>query len=172
MRARLQSIAPWFKRPGVWVLIATGFIALSVKPVTTAIRKYREDDIDLLVPAFRQKIVQLLSNLRARGFDPIVFDAVRTAKEAQANAAKGTGIVDSLHLYGLAVDIIDADKGWSNPVFFKALRDEAEKLKLTSGARFSKIDWPHVQAVPVSAQKAVRALATAAARNEFVKRYA
>jgi hypothetical protein len=159
----------------IWLGIGIAFVLLAGVGTEEAVRnyysKYKEDDVNLLLPTFRQRVLALLVRMRNRGFDPIVFDTKRTAAEAAANAAKGTGIVNSLHLTGAASDIISGSKGWSDPAFFEALGEEAKKLWLTWGGTFSKYDPSHVQAIPVSLQNAYRALNTDAARDAFIEKY-
>jgi hypothetical protein len=80
----------------------------------------------------------------------------------------GTGIRDSMHIYGAAADIIDRQKLWKNPAFFAALGREAKKLGLTWGGDFG--DPPHIQALPVSGQNGLRR-APVASRDAYVQRY-
>lgn len=127
--------------------------------------RYRPDDITQLVPSFRVLVEQLLELMKAAGFDPIVRDAYRTHAEAQANEAAGVGIADSMHCYRVAADIIDADRGWAHPEFFAKLHELALGLGLTRVRRRQANgkrvwDQPHVQAIPVSLQAAVRAAKT------------
>lgn len=134
--------------------------------------KYKSDNINLLLPSFRDKVLVLLMRMSDLGFDAIPFDTLRSQKQVDKNVEKGTGIKNSLHLTGAAVDIISASKGW-NPgsKFWNALQNEAEKIGLTSGAKFTKIDKPHVQAIPVKLQAQYRKLTSPDARNLFVKTY-
>lgn len=123
--------------------------------------RYRADDITQLVPSFRVKVQELLDLMRADGYDPVVRDAYRTHEEAQANEAAGVGIADSMHCYRVAADIIDAVRGWAHPEFFDALHTHALDLGLTRVRRRQANgrrvwDKPHVQAIPVALQAAVR----------------
>jgi D-alanyl-D-alanine carboxypeptidase len=119
----------------------------------------KPDDLAGLVPSFRARVETLLQRMRARGFSPVVVDGRRTAAEARANAVKGTGIVGSLHLWGVAADFADRDTEWADPKFFDALGEEALKVGLYWGGRWTKPDRPHTQGVPATtrAQSAVRA---------------
>lgn len=126
--------------------------------------RLREDDIELLLPSFREKVRQLLERMRELGHDPILFDGLRTAEEALRNARRGTGVVLSMHLYGCAADIICAKHLWScrekKCKFFTRLGAEAGKLGLFWGGSFG--DFPHVQALPFRPliQNRMRALGT------------
>lgn len=127
--------------------------------------RYKADDITQLVPSFRKVVEELLERMKAAGFDPIVRDGYRTPAEALANEARGVGIADSMHCYRVAADIIDAQRGWDHPEFFAALHELALELGLTRVRRKQgngkKVwDQPHVQAIPVSLQAAVRAAKT------------
>lgn len=121
-------------------------------------RYRKEDDISLLLPSFRRRVEKLLERMRARGFTPVLRDGYRTPKQAAANARRGTGIRQSMHCYGAAADIICGHHGWNHPEFFRALGQEAERLGLIWGGRWRSRDFPHVQAVRVRDQNALRAL--------------
>lgn len=138
--------------------------------------RFKSDDVELLLPAFRVAVKLLLQKMVAWGFKPIPFDTLRTSAEAAANARKGTGTANSIHQYGVAADIICGEHGWScsdhGCDFFAVLGSEAKSLKLVWGGDWPRRDMPHVQGVAVAMQPAVRALGTgpesAAARNQMV----
>lgn len=127
-------------------------------------------DPSLLLPAFADKVELLFQALRSRGFDPCLHEGFRTPQRAKQLAARGTGIEKSLHSYGAAVDIVSCEKLWDDPAFFAALGAEAEKLGLTWGGRFSRVDSTHVQAVP-SDEPTQNALRASNDPNSFVKKY-
>lgn len=119
--------------------------------------RYRTDDPDLLLPSFRPVAERIFARLQELGFRPVVFDTLRTTEEALADAKKGTGVVDSMHLYGAACDIICNLHGWSCKAkgckFFTALR----RLALAECCIGPEGDMPHFQAVPVGRwQQAIR----------------
>lgn len=117
-----------------------------------------ERDLALLVPAFRSVLQDVVADMEAQGFDPLVHETYRSRARAETLSRKGVGIVQSMHCYGVAADVISASKRWSAPpAFWRALRDCAEARGLTSGARWQRRDLPHVQAVPVAMQQRVRA---------------
>lgn len=124
--------------------------------------KYKEDDINLLVPSFRERIETLLDTLRKQGLQPVLFDTARTQEEAARNAARGTGSSRSMHLYNVAADIICAEHGWDCAAhrcqFFHISGTESRKLGLVWGGDWPKRDMPHHQAIPVSWQYQMRAL--------------
>lgn len=127
-------------------------------------------DLRKLAPAFRERVDELLRRMRAQGFDPMVHEAFRSFQRAENLAGTGRGISRSMHCYGLAVDIISERNKWvPAPAFWKALEREARLLGLISGARWTRPDKPHVQAVPVSHQARVR-LMTRAQREQHVAR--
>lgn len=121
-----------------------------------------DNDPKKLLPGFAKKLEVLFQRMRARGFQPVLFEGYRTAERAKALAAKGTGIAASLHILGAAADIVDRstypDYWKGAPGFWTALRDEAEAIGLVSGARFSKPDIDHVQAIAVKDEVAFRAM--------------
>lgn len=123
---------------------------------------YKEDDINLLLPSFKARVECVLKEMKARGFQPCLRDTRRTKLEAERNAAKGTGIVDSIHCYDAAADIICNVHGWDCTKFkcnfFLILPQVAELAGCYSGVRFTKVDAPHFQAIPVGKQNELRAL--------------
>lgn len=139
--------------------------------------RLREDDINLLLPTMRDKVAELIAAMRALGFDPILFDGLRTQEEAKRNLARGTGIADSIHCYGAAADLVCAEHHWDckrqGCKFFTKLGSAAEALGFVWGGRFTKTDMPHVQGITVAKQRALRALGigveSAADRDALVR---
>lgn len=112
-----------------------------------------------LISGFAAKVEQLFQRMRARGFDPLLWEGYRSPERAAELAARGVGVVQSMHCYGAAVDIVERTALWSaSAAFWDALGQEAEALGLTWGGRFSRVDLPHVQLVPVREQAALRAM--------------
>lgn len=126
--------------------------------------RYRSDDIELLLPTFREKVRELMLRMGELGFEPVLFDGLRTQAEAAKNAAKGVGIADSVHCYGAAADLICNTHGWdcvkAKCKFYTALGREAEALGFVWGGRFTRVDLPHVQGITVAQQRRMRALGT------------
>lgn len=121
-----------------------------------------------LAPPFARKVEKLFQRLRARGYQPMLWEGYRTPARAAQLAKDGTGIALSMHSLGLAVDVVDGSNPsnpWNaSPGFYKAVGEEAENLGLIWGGRWPKADMPHIQAIPVSQQTAFRAM-TASERN-------
>jgi hypothetical protein len=110
-----------------------------------------------LIPAFQKKIAKLFERMRARGYDPYLWEARRSQERALKLAQGGTGIVLSMHLYGAAADIVSESSLWSpSRDFWQALRDEAVQLGLISGRDWTNVDNPHVQAITVMDQAMFR----------------
>lgn len=121
----------------------------------------RHTSMDELAPRFSAAVGRLLVEHRKAGFDPIVYEALRT-DERQAwlwgfgrdyddpdprgevtNARNGDL---SWHKYGLAVDIISASKGWdATAAFWNALGAAARDEGLAWGGDWRRKDLPHVQ---------------------------
>lgn len=121
-------------------------------------------DLDALVPSFRARVVKLLARMKARGYDVQVWETYRSPERIALLAARGTGSARSMHAYGVAADIVENDKSpWvaNVPGLWQALGEEAEALGLTWGGRWRRRDFPHVQAIPVAKQNAVRAATVA-----------
>jgi hypothetical protein len=121
--------------------------------------KARMSEVGMLVPAFADRVCKLVQAMRERGFDAIVWETLRSPERAKALADAGTGVENSMHMYGLAADVISAGEAWSAPpAFWAALGEEAEKLGLVWGGRWQRRDLAHVQAIRVSEQRAFRAM--------------
>lgn len=127
----------------------------------------RVSDTALLQPAFRQKVRRLMARMLARGHDAIIWETYRTPARAMLMAKRGTGakiradgtIPVGMHQLGLAVDIVSKSKLWSpRPAFWADLGAEAKALGLTWGGTWKRVDRPHIQAVAVAKQNAMRAL--------------
>jgi hypothetical protein len=99
-------------------------------------------DIRSLWEPFRRKVERLLDRLTERGFDPIIFEAVRTRERQEWLYGYGrthhkhskpvTWTMNSRHLSGKAVDIISKSKLWNWPEFYAALKTEARRLGLAT----------------------------------------
>ncbi len=129
-------------------------------------------DPSKLLPSFAAKIDLLIRRMRAEGYDPMFWEGYRSPERAAALERIGSGIRNSIHIYGAAADIVDRKKLWSNPAFFAALGRNAKAIGLTWGGDWKRGDKPHVQGLAVSAQSAFRALPSAQAREQFLQRYA
>ena len=94
-------------------------------------------DLDLLVPAFKERVLDLVAMMRASGHSPLVWETLRSRERAEALAKRGTGVVDSMHCYGVAVDIVCERLKWGAPfAFWRDLRDHAESL---AGAGLARV---------------------------------
>lgn len=147
--------------------------------------RYKQDDISLLLPTMAAKVKEVLDKMTALGFQPVLFDGLRTPAEALKNAAKGVGIVNSMHLYGCAADVICDQHGWTcadqRCKFFTKLVETVKSMGFVSGADFHdaqgrpKVDLPHFQAVTIADQHKMAALGTAAdsisARDALVQAF-
>lgn len=135
--------------------------------------KYKADNIDLLLPSFAAKVRQVIENMEGLGYDPIPFDTLRTPAEAAKFFARGVGSKDSMHLYGVACDIICGIHGWecrkNKCKFFTDLGKTVESLGLVWGGRFkNRNDMPHFQSCTIADQAEVRAIKDPVARDAFI----
>lgn len=144
-----------FRSPALWIGLGVAVVYLALHKRTYSYGgpdfKDISRDPSLLVPAFADQLEKLFSAMRDLGFDPVLHEGYRSPARAKVLAATGAGIVDSMHIYGGAADIVSASSGWSDPAFFKALGREAKKLGMTWGGDFK--DGTHVQAMPILLQK-------------------
>jgi hypothetical protein len=165
-------------KPWVWGLGAAGLLLLvaggaQARVMPSGFRRYSyggspykrgvDRDPSRLIPSFADKIEVLFQRLRARGFDPYLWEGWRSPARAAQLEEKGTGIRLSMHSLGAAVDIVNGAQikaggsPWVAPAqFWNAVGEEARKLGLTWGGVFTRTDRPHVQAITVREQAAFR----------------
>lgn len=130
-------------------------------------------DLDLLVPAFRARVDAVVAEMNAEGFDAIVHETYRTPERGaflEATGKSKNGAL-SMHCFWCAADIISKSKLWNaGKAFWQALGRIAKKHGLVWGGDFKSFyDGPHVQAVPVSEQNAIRALKSRDEIAEYVR---
>lgn len=122
-------------------------------------------DVQWLAPAFRARIVDgVLPAMRALGHEPVVWETLRTAERAEWLQARGSSRNGrrSMHLYGVACDIICLRHRWDCPNipdcdFYRQLGIAARAQRLHWGGDWQTlVDRPHVQAVPIGMQGRVR----------------
>ena len=102
-----------------------------------------------LEPRFREVVVSLLQDLEALGWQPRVASGLRTPAQQQVKLARGVSqTLDSMHIRGLAADIIDRRHGWAGPAaahnfaFWLDLGRLAKAKGLVWGG-----DWKHFRDV-------------------------
>lgn len=121
-------------------------------------------DIDLLVPAFRERLEATLKALRGQGYKPKVHETLRSIERAKALVEQGKSKVRgglSMHCYGVAADVICLNHGWQcrkhHCRFFETYGACAEDNGLTWGGNWDRDDragedgendLPHTQAIP------------------------
>lgn len=129
-------------------------------------------DIDLLVPAFAERVRAVLLELRGQGFSPVLHETLRSKERAQKLVADGKSKARgglSMHCYGCACDIICGAHGWkcrkAHCPFFEELGAAYERHGLVWGGNWDRDDragedgendLPHGQAIPLRLQNAVR----------------
>ena len=97
------------------------------------------------------RVEQVLAAMRERGFDPVIFEGLRTAKRQLWLYGVGrthskrrrpvTWTRTSRHMTGKAADIISKSRGWDWPEFYDALEQEARKV----GLRVLTVERCHVE---------------------------
>jgi hypothetical protein len=120
---------------------------------------YVADDLD---PTFKGRIDQVFSAMKARGYDPKVYEGGRSQRRQAylygqgrtdfagygREGSKVTWTLSSNHgaYPARAVDVISTAKGWSDQAFFTALGEEVAKVGgMTWGGSWSSKDYPHVE---------------------------
>jgi hypothetical protein len=103
-------------------------------------------DLSALHPYFRDQVIELIANCKAKGIELAVVETYRTV--AKQNEYKQLGKIytrssggRSRHQYGLAVDVvpvIDSVPSWHNEAVWRKVGAVGEKLGLRWGGR-----WRH-----------------------------
>lgn len=115
--------------------------------------------LDDLAPRFALRLTSALNNMKTAGWDPVIFETLRTDARQKylygfgRNYDDGRGRVtasrdgnESWHFYGLAADIISASKDWgAPPSFWTALGEHVRAIGLHWGGNWRRPDLPHVQ---------------------------
>ena len=136
--------------------------------MSTVDQRHREALRDLH-PVFRTKVDQLLVELLAKGWQPVLVYGRSTEAQRRKLAAEGVGAKRSWHVAsthaflatadrslldvvrGCAADVIDRRWGWSGPCanknhkFWNDLGASAKRLGLEWGGDWKKRDVAHVQ---------------------------
>ncbi len=129
------------------------------------------NDRSTLAPLFARRLTSVLQDMEAAGFDPIIFETLRTPERQQfiygfgRTYDDGRGIVthssdadETWHGFGLAADIISKSAKWDAPSkFWSALGAACMARGLTWGGDWNRdgrsvderfVDRPHVQFGP------------------------
>lgn len=131
-------------------------------PADPVVREYIQDyylafdprdqaRVDALQPDFRLNLGRVVNDLRSQGFQPRVYDTIRTVAQQRANVASGASqTMNSLHLTGRAADLADA-RTWfslgSRDPFLHALGRSATAHGMVWGGNWTTlVDMYHVQA--------------------------
>lgn len=124
-------------------------------------------DYSRLAPKFCDAVLRVLERMRAKGWDAIVYETLRTDARQRFLYGfgriydDGRGVVthsqsadETWHFFGLAVDIISKSMRWDAPAeFWRDLEEAAEAEGLVSGRDWdgddattqSFVDGPHIQ---------------------------
>jgi hypothetical protein len=152
----------------------------------------RCDEINLLLSPFRERVTALLGRMTALGFSPVLWETYRSPERAAMLVVQGKSHArggKSMHCYGIAADFICGEHKWSCDErdehgkrkytcdFFHALGDQARHCGLTWGGDWDSNpltpqgfdDRPHVQAVALEQQDAIRAAGDHVAREAIVR---
>jgi hypothetical protein len=128
-------------------------------PKTTKVVK----DKKWLVPAFRERVDLVLQDLEDKGYEPLLWETLRTKERGRYLKKKGASKNGdrSMHIYGVAADIICKEHMWQchkhGCDFFKELGKSVRKMKVYWGGDWkSLVDLPHLQGVPVKLQNKIR----------------
>lgn len=147
-----------------WELVALGALALFAAGGGYVMATNRKAGArwSRLLPAARAKVEQLEAAARAEGLNVMFFDGWRSPEDSAKNIAAGTSKVTdpflSLHVWGVAFDIVFVNaaglptwledpskpKGWVDPRW-RQLAEIGQRLGLYSGGLNWGWDYPHFQ---------------------------
>jgi peptidoglycan L-alanyl-D-glutamate endopeptidase CwlK len=129
----------------------SGPTLLGSTPNVQAIR-----NLQLVAPKFGLAIAQGLQDAWWAGFDPIVYESLRTDERqawlyAQGRTRPGAIVTNaptadhSYHRWGLAVDIISRKAEWDDPNFFDKIQGFFAKYNVDWAGDWHDADLPHFQ---------------------------
>jgi len=117
----------------------------------------RITSISELWEPIQERVKAVLAAMKARGFDPIIYESRRTTERqawlwgiGRAHHLNRKPVTDkdgvkkqSRHQVAKAVDVISKSRYWGWPAFFRALRQEAKKQGLHSLAPYEEchLEW-------------------------------
>lgn len=137
---------------------------MATKP-KALIEPRRYDLIEETASYLHKRIRNILSRMRARGFDPQVWETYRTqerqwylygkgrtaaqlkkahvdVKYAQPSLSVVTKTLNSLHRKRKAADIVSKSRLWNWPEFYVALKEEAKREGMhTLGFEGCHVEW-------------------------------
>lgn len=137
--------------------------------------KYEE-----LGTGMQEVLPKVIEDLRAKGYDPIVVEGKRTEAQQREKIAQGySKTMNSNHLQGNAVDIVDRRYMWDDKKYGKELdqyandiKEVADKYGLGSGRDWTKSygprgDFAHVEYKPQTSIGAQRPIGMAQNNNQL-----
>jgi len=103
-------------------------------------------DVNALHPYFRDKVIELIKQCKAKGIEIAVVESYRTHAKQHEYKTMGkkytsSGAGRSKHQYGLAIDvvpIVDSVAVWDNVALWRKVGTTGEKLGLRWGGRWRK----------------------------------
>jgi lysozyme len=127
--------------------------------ITPGLMNYTSPNADYsnMNPYIEKYAPEIMKGLRAKGWQPTIAEANRTQQEQAGKVAQGySKTMNSKHLSGNAIDIIDKRYGWDEKhldkikAFRNDLMSEVQKYpELSSGGNWKGFgelgDWAHVQ---------------------------
>lgn len=144
------------KFPWWWFLVGAGVLLLAGGGVVAVVTDRKSGPRwGRLLPEARSLADQLVSQARAAGLDVMFWEGWRSpedsAKNMQAGTSKIKNPLDSLHVWGVAFDIVFRNAAglptWppeSDPRWHQ-LAEIGQRLGLVSGGLNWGWDWPHFQ---------------------------
>jgi hypothetical protein len=106
------------------------------KPKTVAVSMKNLEGLD---PTFKTQVISILQELAGKGWIPVVAEGVRDKAQQQKKVDAGySKTMNSRHLTGHAVDIVDRRYGWGGPA---AKLDHAFWTDLGAAANSRGLEW-------------------------------
>lgn len=123
------------------------------------VRSLVSHDTSLLAPQFRLAVAKSINDCKLAGLDAKVYETVRSNEVQQAYYALGRSVIPphytvtnaadalhSWHIYGLAVDVISASKGWDvTDLWMQMVAAHFKANGLDWGGDWHHPDKPHFQ---------------------------
>jgi hypothetical protein len=83
--------------------------------------------LNSLQPKFKPIVLEILTRLEAKGWQPIVAEGLRTVEQQREKVRLGySQTMNSYHLTGMAADIVDKRYLWNIPLSHQYWKDQGE----------------------------------------------
>lgn len=154
-KKQYQCVATMWRNRWWWLAGLGALILLGTGGYTVLTKRMSGPRWDRLLPAARAKAEQLIGLAQQTGLPVMFWEGWRSPEASAANMAAGTSKIkdplDSLHIWGVAFDLVFQDAAglpsWppAEDPRWRQLAELGQSIGLMSGGLKWGWDWPHFQ---------------------------